>query len=164
MENTRGLAGFSVMHLGSHIICNEPTTEEAHSSIVCIGNECLTPPQGKRRLRRTGRLATLDDMRALFEGIDNRRSVRFSQDDEASAKQQETVARFKEGSRKLANAHELVMVLPWPLLHRARCVLLLTSLMCGHYELAKPHLNRQEKSAKQRRPLKRGCFPLSIHL
>ena len=122
MENTGGPAGFSVMHLGSHIIYTEPTTEEAQSTIVCIGNECVTVKQDKRLPRKSeyAPVATLDDMRALFKGTSNKRVLRDAQDDEESAKQQETVARFKEGSHKLANAHELVMVLPWPLLHRAR--------------------------------------------
>jgi len=41
-------------------------------------------------------------------------------EDEESAKALEAIDRFKDLSQKMASAQGLVMVLPWPLLHRAR--------------------------------------------
>jgi hypothetical protein len=123
------------MHLGSHIIDKEPTTDPTAEEQITIHAN----PRGDRHPARTkmrkrasavfasnkGRAqvarltgATKSALRALFEGSteDSKRGKTSEKDPLVEME----LARFKHGARKLEKAHELVMVLPWPLLQRAR--------------------------------------------
>jgi hypothetical protein len=110
LTNAEGPSRFSLMHLGTHILNDKPIAEDQVTVEVDASSEH-------------------EEHQEHHDGTRNSRASRSRRE-----RDWEATARFNDLSQKLTNAHGLVMVLPWPLLHRARC-----GHICVNISLAKPH-------------------------
>jgi len=122
-------AGFSVMHLGSHIINKEPTSEEQMTKHIdlrdTLQGSALKAFASCEQTLKSSAVSLTDLKKLMLKGSEERGEIYPTPlvnavNTEALAKCLEATASFKRGAHRLANAQELVMVLPWPLLHRAR--------------------------------------------